>query len=71
MDAFDCLPIACVINEKYFCVHGGITDKLRTVHICLIYKDRVDPKDSSAVIDSSLGAILRLHLVGPNTIAYR
>lgn len=31
MDAFDTLPIACVVNDKYFCVHGGITDKLKTV----------------------------------------
>lgn len=31
MDAFDSLPIACVVNEKYFCVHGGITDKIKTV----------------------------------------
>jgi len=31
MDAFDALPIACIVNEKYFCVHGGITDKVKTV----------------------------------------
>lgn len=31
MDAFDSLPIACVVNEKYFCVHGGITDKISTI----------------------------------------
>ncbi len=31
MDAFDSLPIACIVNQKYFCVHGGITDKLKTV----------------------------------------
>ena len=31
MDAFDALPFACIVNKKYFCVHGGITDKLKTV----------------------------------------
>ena len=25
MDAFDALPLATVVNENYFCVHGGIT----------------------------------------------
>jgi len=35
MDAFDSLPIACIINQKYFCVHGGITDKIRTVYLLL------------------------------------
>ena len=24
MDAFDVLPLACIVNEKYFCVHAGI-----------------------------------------------
>ena len=35
MDAFDALPLACIVNEKYFCVHGGISDKVRTV---ILYK---------------------------------
>lgn len=25
MDGFDALPLACVVNDNYFCVHGGIT----------------------------------------------
>jgi serine/threonine-protein phosphatase 2B catalytic subunit len=31
MDAFDCLPLACVINEKFASVHGGISPKLHKV----------------------------------------
>lgn len=33
MEAFDLLPIACIINNSYFCVHGGISDKLIDVNI--------------------------------------
>lgn len=25
MDAFDSLPLVCIVNNSYFCVHGGIT----------------------------------------------
>ncbi len=33
MEAFDLLPLACIINNSYFCVHGGISDKMIDVHI--------------------------------------
>jgi len=25
MDVFDCLPLACVTDDKYFAMHGGIS----------------------------------------------
>lgn len=31
MNLFDCLPIACIINDKFFCVHGGISPNLEVV----------------------------------------
>jgi serine/threonine-protein phosphatase 2B catalytic subunit len=33
MDSFDSLPIACVINDKFLAVHGGISPDVTVVKI--------------------------------------
>lgn len=31
-DAFDGLPLACLVNKSFFCVHGGISEKMLNVN---------------------------------------
>lgn len=43
IDVFNCLPIAATINDKIFCVHGGISPELRNLN--QINKQIVRPTD--------------------------
>jgi diadenosine tetraphosphatase ApaH/serine/threonine PP2A family protein phosphatase len=38
MDIFDLLPLACIIDGKYFCVHGGISP--RAMDMQMINKEK-------------------------------
>ncbi|MCQ2821493.1 MAG: metallophosphoesterase [archaeon] len=31
MESFDCLPVSCVLNDKFFNVHGGISPDLKVI----------------------------------------
>lgn len=31
MEAFDCLPLSCIVDGKYFAMHGGISPELSKV----------------------------------------
>ena len=32
MDSFDCLPISCIMNERFLAIHAGISPELKTVY---------------------------------------
>ena len=31
MESFDCLPLACILNERFIAIHAGIAPDIKTI----------------------------------------
>lgn len=51
MNAFDCLPLACILNGRFLCVHGGLSPEIKKVEeINSIHRFR-EPPSSGPMCD--------------------
>jgi serine/threonine-protein phosphatase 2B catalytic subunit len=51
MNAFDCLPLACILNGRFLCVHGGLSPEIKKVEeINSIHRIR-EPPSSGPMCD--------------------
>jgi serine/threonine-protein phosphatase 2B catalytic subunit len=58
MVAFDALPLVCLVNKHFFCVHGGISDKMMNVR--RPYPDSGNQKNRENEGGATGGTLLRL-----------
>ena len=51
METFDCLPLACIINDKYIALHGGISPELKKVEDLNTIKRFKEPPKTGLMCD--------------------
>ncbi len=53
MDLFDTLPLSALVNNKFLCIHGGISSELKNVIKLIIQLDNIKKIDRFREIPKS------------------
>jgi len=48
MDSFDCLPISCIVNDKFVAIHGGLSPDVKTIQDIQEINRFIEPPKSGA-----------------------
>jgi hypothetical protein len=56
-DVFNCLPVAAIIDQKIFCVHGGLSPDLNSMEQI---RRIMRPTDVSTVIYFTTGVVMQI-----------
>lgn len=62
-DCFNCLPIAAIIDEKIFCMHGGLSPDLKTMEQIRRVVRPTDVPDTGTSSCQHISFTAHLHLI--------